>query len=143
MQTFLPDVDFSMCARYLDNKRLGKQRVECLQLLNALTNKISRWINHPAAKMWRNFEDALVAYSCEICLEWIQRGFNDSCFGKILTVTDMTYGRVESKDYTLPFWLGNEKLHSSHRSNLLRKNYQHYSQFGWKEPTNLPYWWPV
>lgn len=27
------------------------------------------------------------------------------------------------------------------RSNLLRKDYEYYKQFGWTEPINLPYIW--
>ena len=34
MQTFLPYADFAQSAKVLDMKRLGKQRVEVLQLLN-------------------------------------------------------------------------------------------------------------
>jgi Pyrimidine dimer DNA glycosylase len=36
MQTFLPYPDFVACARVLDSRRLGKQRVEALQILRAL-----------------------------------------------------------------------------------------------------------
>ena len=36
MQTFLPYPDFERSAKVLDNKRLGKQRVEVLQILNVL-----------------------------------------------------------------------------------------------------------
>lgn len=36
MQTFLPVADFEKAATFLDYKRLGKQRVECLQILNIL-----------------------------------------------------------------------------------------------------------
>ena len=36
MQTFLPVADFVESARMLDYKRLGKQRVEGMQLLNAM-----------------------------------------------------------------------------------------------------------
>jgi hypothetical protein len=39
MQTFMPYSDFEKTARCLDNKRLGKQRVEAWQILNTL-NKI-------------------------------------------------------------------------------------------------------
>ena len=35
MQTFLPVADYTETARLLDNPRLGKQRVECLQVLRA------------------------------------------------------------------------------------------------------------
>ena len=35
MQTFLPTSNFAESAKYLDYRRLGKQRVEVLQLLNS------------------------------------------------------------------------------------------------------------
>ncbi len=54
MQTFLPYPDFAESARVLDNKRLGKQRVEVLQILNVLTDSTRKgWRNHPAVAMWR------------------------------------------------------------------------------------------
>lgn len=34
-------------------------------------------------------------------------------------------------------------MHASHRSNLLRKEPEYYTQFGWTEPPDLPYVWPV
>ena len=37
MQTFLPYADFERSLRALDPKRLGKQRVECIQVLRGLT----------------------------------------------------------------------------------------------------------
>ena len=36
MQTFLPYPDFTQSAKTLDYRRLGKQRVEAWQILNAL-----------------------------------------------------------------------------------------------------------
>ena len=62
MQTFLPDPDFERTARILDDRRLGKQRVEVLQILNAMHRTSGGWVNHPATRMWRGFEPALVAY---------------------------------------------------------------------------------
>ena len=59
MQTFLPYKSFRKTALCLDNKRLGKQRVETLQILRALTgyyNQSGAWLNHPAVKMWRGYE---------------------------------------------------------------------------------------
>ena len=38
MQTFLPYADYTRTAKCLDRQRLGKQRVECKQILNALEN---------------------------------------------------------------------------------------------------------
>jgi hypothetical protein len=42
-----------------------------------------------------------------------------------------------------PPWLGDNTFHASHKSNLLRKDPVWYGQFGWSEPTDLPYVWPV
>ena len=36
MQTFLPYSDINESLRVLDDKRLGKQRVESLQIINAI-----------------------------------------------------------------------------------------------------------
>ena len=39
MQTFLPYADFQRSAQVLDYKRLGKQRVEALQIHNIVSGK--------------------------------------------------------------------------------------------------------
>ena len=41
MQTFLPFADFAASAAVLDDRRLGKQRVETLQVLRALVEEPS------------------------------------------------------------------------------------------------------
>ena len=61
MQTFLPYPDDRASAADLDDRRLGKQRVETLQILRALTWRTYGWQNHPAVRMWRGFVPALVA----------------------------------------------------------------------------------
>ncbi len=86
LQTFLPYADYAESARVIDNKRLGKQRVECLQILKALTLQDYGWKNHPATKMWRNHEQALARYSIAMCDEWIARGFKDTCRQKIIDI---------------------------------------------------------
>jgi hypothetical protein len=48
-----------------------------------------------------------------------------------------------ASDLVLPPWWGDERLHASHRSNLLRKDPAHYGRFGWAEPPDLPYFWPA
>lgn len=141
MQTFLPYPSFVQSAKVLDNKRLGNQRVEVLQLLQALTGeRVSAWRNHPAAKMWQGYEAALAAYGVVICTEWVSRGFVDTCEGKILALPT---GYVHGVGFTPPPWLGDPTFHASHRSNLLRKMPEWYEQFGWTEPSDLPYVWPT
>jgi hypothetical protein len=74
MQTFLPYESYAASAEVLDNKRLGKQRVEVLQLLKALAGESKGWVNHPAAKMWRGREFWLSIYGICVCDEWLSRG---------------------------------------------------------------------
>ena len=135
MQTFLPHPDFAETARVLDRQRLGKQRVETLQILLALTTGTSGWSRHPAVVMWRGYEVALARYGDAVCAEWIARGYRDTCRDKIDALAPRTY-------LTMPPWLGDAALHASHRSNLLRKLPAHYTRFGWSEPSTLPYVWP-
>lgn len=141
MQTFLPYSSFEKSAKCLDYRRLGKQRVEAWQIYQCLTGQGSlRWRNHPAVKMWKGYEIALLDYGATICKEWRKREFKDSMFLKFL----QEIYNLKAKyiyNYKVPKWLGDEKFHASHRSNLLRKNYEWYSQFGWTESNNLPYIW--
>jgi len=135
MQTFLPHTSFDESAKVLDRQRLGKQRVEVLQLLRALNGETTGWRNHPACVMWRGYEVALANYGLAICKEWIRRGYKDTCFDKIF--------KYNNRIVSLPPWIGDNGFHASHRSNLLRKDPIHYGQFGWSEPNDLPYIWPI
>ena len=138
MQTFLPYQDFKESAKCLDYRRLGKQRVEVLQLLNSFSRlDYKGWKNHPAREMWRGHENALVMYGQAICNEWISRGYKDTCFGKI------TAHYHFNKSSTLPLWIDNKDIHLSHKSNLIRKYPEHYSPLWPDVPNNLEYVWPV
>ena len=132
MQTFIPLSDFSQSARVLDRQRLGKQRVECLQIYNALTGKSKGWVNHPATKMWRGRLEALCVYTKAMTDEWTRRGYQNNIH------LPQPIG-----DYLKPDWLGDERVHSSHRSALLFKAPLSYCVYGWKEKPELNYYWPV
>jgi len=132
MQTFLPLPNIVESLKILDNKRLGKQRVEAFQIRNTLIGKTSGWHNHPAVKMWDGYIQCLTDYMNNCIKEWICRGYQNNM--------QIIYG---DDTFVYPPWFGEEKFHASHRSNLLRKDFNYYSQFGWSEPTNLPYYWPV
>lgn len=138
MQTFLPYPDFDESAKCLDRQRLGKQRVEVLQILKALMNN-GGWANHPATKMWRGYVPALVCYGVSICTEWRHRGYKDTCLSKMLGFYDIG---LHSFRLELPYWIGDSDFHLAHKSNLLRKFPEYYGKF-WKDvPDNLPYVWP-
>lgn len=140
MQTFLPYPDFAKSAKCLDRLRLNKQRSETLQLLRALLVPGSGWGNHPAAKMWRGYERCLGVYGMIVCNEWTGRGYHDTCHDKIRSMLpdDLIYN-----DAPAPSWIGDPAFHAAHRSNLLRKDPVYYGRFGWEEPNDLPYVWPV
>lgn len=135
MQTFLPYPSFAASAKVLDMKRLGKQRVECKQIINALEGTSKGWQNHPATKMWRGYLPALAQYGVAMCEEWIDRGYKDSLLPFFLE-------RV-TPEQRAPIWIGDEAVHFSHRSNLLRKMPEHYRQFWPYEPDDIPYYWPT
>lgn len=135
MQTFLPDKDFEWSAKFLDVKRLGKQRVEVYQLLRVLTGVTKGWQNHPCCKMWKGHESTLKRYGIVICKYWIKLGYKDTLLEKI--------SNINVPETEPPPWLGNEEFHRSHRSNLLRKDKSHYGKFWDYEPDDLPYVWPV
>ena len=138
MQTFLPYADFARSAACLDRQRLGKQRVECAQILSAIhriENGESKvpWGNHPSVKMWVGSKNWLAGYMNVIVFEWERRGYKNN-----LILPDFRYWEDEK-----PKWLGDEAFHAAHRAALLFKNPGHYSQFGWEEKPELNYIWPV
>lgn len=138
MQTFVPlGTDFTGTAKVLDRMRLGKQRVEGLQILNALTGRSKGWVNHPAVKMWKGYEPALVQYVVAMCDEWVSRGYKDTCKDKVLAIGESFPSAVIT-----PPWLDDPEVQLSHRSNLVRKLPEHYGEF-WNVPNDLPYKWVV
>lgn len=78
MQTFITSADpdpivacretFAM----LDSARLGKQRLEAVQIIK------NQFPNHPASKMWAGHKHALAKYASLACIEWRTRGRNDT-----------------------------------------------------------------
>lgn len=133
MQTFLPYPDFRESAKALDYKRLGKQRVEAWQILKALRGETKGWTNHPAVLMWRGHEDALEQYGREMCLEWRERGYVDN-------MLDRFQHKPAAK---MPSWLGDDRLHVSHQSNLIRKYPEYYQEQFPDVPNNLEYFWVI
>ena len=144
MQTFLPYPGFAESAAALDDRRLGKQRVETFQILRALVWPAYGWKNHPAVAMWRGFVPALVSYGVAVCDEWTARGRADATRGQLL---EFSGGREEiwedlRDSGRLPPWIGRDEVHRSHQSSLLRKDPEHYREHFPDVPDDLPYCWP-
>jgi hypothetical protein len=149
VQTFLPYADFERSARTLDVKRLGKQRVETIQVVRALTWSGYGWANHPVSLMWKGFEEALGRYGITCCQVWIELGFGDTCALTIQTdlreagiATIRTQPELAAAG-ALPAWLGDEAVHLSHQSALVRQDREHYRPLFPYIADDLPYVWPV
>lgn len=139
MQTFLPYPDFSESARVLDGKRLRNQRNEALIALKQLLGLYEKgWPHSPAILMWRGYERSLRNYLKAICEESERRGTKDTVWAQAEAL-----GELPGVDGDPP-WIGDEAFHRAHRSNLLRKDPEHYGGLpGFDVPNDLPYVWPV
>jgi hypothetical protein len=148
VQTFLPYAEFERSARSLDPKRLGKQRVECLQVARGLTVPGYGWRHHPAVKMWAGRLESLGRYALTCCEVWVETGRADTCATTL--VTDLRAAGVErirtqpelARAGALPRWLGDPAFHRSHQSSLVRKDPGHYGPLFPGVPDDLPHVWP-
>jgi hypothetical protein len=149
VQTFLPYPDFAASAAALDNRRLGKQRVEALQVLRAVTRETYGWKRHPVVRMWTGYPEAIAAYGLAVCDEWVRRGCADTCAATIradLAEAGLPPPRSQEELARLgnvPGWLGDERLHRSHQAALVRKNPEYYQPLFPDADQQLPYFWPT
>ena len=149
MQTFLPYADFAASAVALDDRRLGKQRVEALQVLRALTREKYGWKSHPAVRMWEGYVEACAAYAIAMCAEWTRRGYADTCaatVGQDLAAAGFPPPRGQAElaeQDLLPSWLGDERVHRTHRAALVRKDPRYYGEAFPDVDPEQPYFWPV
>ena len=141
MQTFLPYANFRTSAESLDYRRLGKQRVETLQMLRALEpDSTSGWRNHPATRMWAGFEYQLAKYGITMCGVWIERGYNDTTRPKLIAYRELH----RDGNRGLPPWFGLDQFHEAHRAMLYAKDPQFYAKYeGTFSPDITDYWWPT
>jgi hypothetical protein len=146
VQTFLPFPSLLASAVTLDDRRLGKQRVEAFQILRALVFPTYGWKHHPAVAMWRGFTPALVGYGLTICREWERRGYADAVAGALLeftggAVSDLGALRIEGRRRP-----GSAPRRCMHRiGRLLRKDPDYYGEMfpaTLAVSAELPYDWP-
>lgn len=161
MQTFVPITDsHEHIAQVLDNKRLNKQALEGWQILMTLLEldpngdhrKPKGWVNHPAVKMWRGHEIALHRYIIAMVAEWKRRGYKSTIGEKATaTINKALELGILPQESSNPMWMScydtYKEIASSHRTALLSKEYEWYSQFKWPEdpghrPETYEYIWP-
>jgi|APCry1669189369_1035219.scaffolds.fasta_scaffold04291_3 Pyrimidine dimer DNA glycosylase len=124
MQVFVPSSDYTQSVKSLDNSRVLKQCVESTQLLDIMFNIPTKsgkprkgWLSHPALIAWKNNPGALIEYTWECVKEAKSRGIKTQSFEQKLN----SYPVCPS---TPPIWLGDDLVHSSHRSRLLQKGWE-------------------
>lgn len=137
MQTFFPYPDLSLSALSLDKRRAFKQVIEARQILDALTNPLSksyRFRNHPAVKMYSGYTEFLKQY---------YNVFLDVCLNVHKINTKYEY--LPTDNIIIPWWWNNDNFHNSHKARLLEKDYAFYSQsigIEYLNFNNSKYWWP-
>lgn len=141
MQTFFPLRDPVKVFRVMDRARLGKQRVETIQILRALLGLSNGWVNHPATKMWKGYEPYLVyEYLVPSLREWKRRGYaNDKC---LIHLGEISFYVGPDEERIVPPWL-TEEFMLRHKSMLIQKKPEHYKKYWPNTPDNLEYLWPV
>ena len=130
MQTFLPyhpvqnmetgEWDFHNVVEVLDNKRLNKQAVEAMQILDILCGRFpdARFRNHPAVLQWIGHEWVLLDYLTDICMECRVRDIKCSIYDRLNGYTALM---PNNSSQELPEWMERPEIFASHRSRLLFK----------------------
>jgi len=118
---FLVHPDYVLNAKLLAMNRLGKQRVEAKQLIDAITafkagNPNPSWINHPAARSWINNLDSLKLYFNAVVSEWVSRGYKNNY--ELYTDID--------PNAEPPYWMDCPAVHYSHIAQLMQKDNFYY-----------------
>lgn len=148
MQTFVPFADLGQSASVLDSRRLNKQLLEGRQIYKILaTNQRSgAWVNHPAVKMWRNYDTGLFEYLKAIMQECVRRNIStEKNWNAILDLHNNNWHRGDNA--TMPAWWGDERVHQSHRNNLYVKDMEYYVEFSGDSKVTCcdkcNYFWPT
>jgi len=143
MITFVPFADVTLCAKSLDYRRLGKQRVEAYQIWLTLTGRgrflpdgtqgppSKAWANHPATKMWAGHTCFLAMYCNAMIDEWIAQGYRN-----------FMWKLPHCSNPCPPPWWGWPPIHLSHQAALNRKRPDYY-HFEETEYMKWGYVWPT
>lgn len=141
----MPYIKYKQSAQALDDARLNNQINECKVMFKSLAGLIGAWKNHPATRMWKGHELALLTYGGVMAATWRDRqGLeNDPRQAWFYDMAKEYKGKFLRRSLLVPLWVGDINFHRSHRSNLLRKDPEHYGSMGWGEvPDLMPYLWP-
>lgn len=151
MQTFVPYPNLRLSATALDSKRLNKQLLEGRQIYGILSagKTTGAWVNHPAVKMWRSYDNGLYAYLYEIKEECVRRGIQTKKnWEAIEEMHEWNWNR--GGNVVMPPWWRDERVHLSHRQNLYAKDpiaYYHFHESASQPKSHCcdkcNYFWPT
>lgn len=148
MQTFLPYASFERSAEVLDGRRLGKQRVEAIQIVRALTVPTYAWKHHPATLMWQGHEEFLGWYGMLLVGAWRGRGFAAPVRRRSWPTSPPPGCPPAPRPSwppptcSRPGWATRPSTGVTSRR-LVRKDPEHYGPRFPGVPGDLPYVWPV
>lgn len=142
MQTWITDINFRKSAENLDVKRLGAQIYEGIHILSSLTGLNDKLVNpkrnvsnHPAALLWKGYEQDLMNYLKAHLDEWYYRKYNS-----FINLNNLKIIIREAQIYPMVYqfrtrWITDELI-ETHRSVLIQKKPEFYSQKWPNVPTN-------
>jgi hypothetical protein len=136
VNTFVTASTPEECASNLDNKRLGKQRVEAKQIIDILEsshlNESKGYSNHPIVAQWRGFTQALKVYYNAIFDEWEARGYKNDKLKRYEIVQDPALSHLVTKPNEVvvmfPKWFFNPIIHLTYKCDLYRKKPEYYGK---------------
>lgn len=139
VQVFLPYESASLSIEKLDLIRLGKQREEILEILEAITNPRAIYQLHPTVTAWRPFAGTLCSIGMMSCVEYKRRRGVDTALKDFFEyMDDPGVGTA----WVTPPWFGDLDFHQAHRSRLIRKKPDNYGPLWPGTPVNMPYLYP-
>jgi hypothetical protein len=141
----LPYASFGQTAGCLDDQTLSEQIAQARKiLLTLLFPPRTAEPNTRAINMWQNYEKHLCTHGIALCIQrQIRHEFEDD------TMLDWFRSHLmilQDRPTVDPPWLGDYRLHKSHRARLLAIDPDYYGQFGWSDSPQddtRNCWWPT
>jgi len=134
--TFVPYPDLALSLGILVKEHVAKQREDAWKLYNTLKTKKKGWDQLKICRMWEGYLP---------CLAWYYNVAHANCNRRMVPVGSHKPIDTSAMIINFPSWFGNQKLHQSHRSNLVAL-YDEYETLWFgaaRTPKNLPFYWPL
>ena len=120
MNSFVCESSFQDTTSALDMRRLGKQRIECWQMLMALLGQSTAYANHPATRAWSGYEYSLASFAIACHDEWISRGYKDTTRDRVVQLRTLLSNTGD------PWWVTNDRYLNTIRGVLIGKMPEYY-----------------